>query len=65
MTCDRCWRDAAVLVPWTRDLNSKRVLMRCCLDCATQIEDERAIRADAEIVRWAAEDALDFAAKLP
>ncbi len=45
MRCDRCARDSAVLVPWTRDLNSKRVLMRCCLDCEREVIEQAAERA--------------------
>ena len=40
MTCDRCYRDADVLVPYTRDLNSNRVLMRCCASCEREVIEQ-------------------------
>lgn len=40
MTCDRCYRDATLLVPYTRDLNSNRVLMRCCPDCEREVIEQ-------------------------
>jgi len=62
LLCDRCLRDVAVLVPWTRDLDSGRVLMRCCLDCEAEFRLREKVTADslANERRWATLDADEF-----
>lgn len=64
LRCDRCARDVFAVVPYTRDLVTGRVLMRCCLDCAAEMarcpvpECDRpthtGLHEDADGFRWGA-----------
>ena len=37
-TCDRCYKQVGVTVPWTKDLTTGRVLWRACLDCEAEMK---------------------------